>query len=47
VGQDKSVIDFDFTGEVLNPPLADQMFHFQMPPGAEYIDSAAGNKGDR
>jgi outer membrane lipoprotein carrier protein len=47
VHQDKSVIDFDFTGEVVNPPLADQMFHFQMPAGAEYIDATASGKGDR
>ena len=47
VGQDRSIIDFDFSGEMLNPPLADGMFHFQIPSGAEYIDSTAGVKGDR
>lgn len=39
VGHDRSIMDFDFTGEVLNPPVADQLFHFQIPPGAEYVDS--------
>ena len=47
VHQDRSIIDFDFSGEVLNPPIADQVFHFQIPPGAEYIDSTTGTKGDR
>jgi hypothetical protein len=42
-----SIIDFDFSGEVINPPLAEQMFHFQMPAGAQYVDATAGNKGDR
>ena len=44
VGQDRSIMDFAFSGEVVNPPIADQMFHFQIPAGAEYIDST---KGDR
>lgn len=47
VGQDKSVIDFDFSGEVVNPPIADQVFHFQIPAGAEYIDNTVGVKGDK
>ena len=47
VGQDRSIIDFDFSAEVINPPIADQVFHFQIPPGAEYIDSTTGSKGDR
>ena len=40
VSQDRSILDFDFRSEVLNPPLAESMFHFQMPQGAEYIDAA-------
>ena len=47
VGQDRSIIDFDFSGEVINPPVAEQMFHFQIPPGAEYIDNTSGAKGVR
>ena len=47
VGQDRSVIDFDFSGEVINPSISDQAFHFQIPPGAEYIDNTTGAKGDR
>ncbi|HEY3744158.1 MAG TPA: outer membrane lipoprotein chaperone LolA [Bryobacteraceae bacterium] len=43
VGQDKSVIDFDFSDEVINPPLADSMFQFQIPAGAQYIDSSKGD----
>ena len=47
VNQDRSVIDFDFSGEVVNPQIADRMFHFQIPAGAEYIDNTAGAKGER
>ena len=47
VGQDRSIIDFDFSGEVINPPIADQVFHFQIPAGAEYIDSTAPAKRER
>ena len=44
VGQDRSIIDFDFSAEVINPAIADQLFHFQIPAGAEYIDSTKGDK---
>lgn len=44
VGQDRSIIDFDFAAEVINPAIADQVFHFQIPAGAEYIDSTKGDK---
>ena len=44
VGQDRSIVDFAFSGEVVNPPLTDQMFHFQIPAGAEYIDSTKGER---
>jgi outer membrane lipoprotein carrier protein len=40
VSQDRSILDFDFQSEVLNPALAESLFHFRMPPGAEYIDAA-------
>ena len=47
VGQDRSIFDFDFSGEVINPPIMDEVFHFQIPAGAEYIDSTTGAKGNR
>ena len=47
LGQDRSITDFDFAGEVVNPRLEDQMFHFQIPPGAEYIDSTGNGRGGR
>jgi outer membrane lipoprotein carrier protein len=40
-GQDHSVMEFRFSREKLNPPLPDQMFRFQPPPGAELVDVAA------
>ena len=44
VNQDRSVIDFEFSAEVINPPIAEQVFHFQIPPGAEYIDNTRGGR---
>lgn len=38
-GQDASVLDFQFAGEKLNPLLDDKLFRFQMPPGAEFVDT--------
>ncbi len=40
IGQDSSVLDFSFSGEKLNPPINDQMFRFQLPNGAEFVDSS-------
>ncbi len=34
-GYDKSVLEFDFQGERLNPPLDSKLFQFRVPPGAE------------
>ena len=39
-GQDSSIMEFVFTGEKKNPALNDAMFRFQLPPGAQYVDSA-------
>ena len=39
-GQDSSVLDFSFSGEKVNPPINDQMFRFQLPKGAELVDSS-------
>lgn len=38
VGQDYSILEFEFASEVLNPKIADGFFLFQIPPGAEYVD---------
>ena len=37
-GQDQSVLEFRFTGEILNPKLDDKIFRFQAPKGAEIVD---------
>ena len=38
-GQDNSVLEFEFEGEKRNPALADTLFRFTPPAGAEYVDS--------
>ncbi len=38
-GVDESVIEYQFTDERLNPPVADELFHFTIPPGAEIVDA--------
>ncbi|MBV9300704.1 MAG: outer membrane lipoprotein carrier protein LolA [Acidobacteriaceae bacterium] len=38
-GRDASLLSFSFDNEKLNPPAADQLFHFTIPPGAEIVDS--------
>jgi len=42
-GQDRSVTDFRFEGERLNPPLEESLFRFQAPPGAEVVDTDSGS----
>lgn len=42
VGQNQSILDFTFEDERLNPALANSMFQFQPPPGAEVVESGAG-----
>jgi outer membrane lipoprotein carrier protein len=39
-GQDASVLDFTFANEQLNPKLADNLFRFELPKGAEFVDSS-------
>jgi outer membrane lipoprotein carrier protein len=39
-GQDNSVMQFRFENEKLNPPLADTLFKFKAPPGAEIVEEA-------
>ncbi len=38
-GQDKSVLDFTFTNERVNPALNDGLFTFAVPKGAEFVDT--------
>jgi outer membrane lipoprotein carrier protein len=44
-GQDSTVLDFVFSGEKINPPINDQMFRFQVPKGAEFVDSSETPQG--
>ncbi len=45
IGQDSSVLEFSFSGEKVNPPIDDQMFRFQLPKGAEFVDSSETAQG--
>lgn len=46
-GQDASVLDFAFTEEKRNPLVNDALFRFQLPPGAQYVDSSQSVGGER
>ena len=37
-GYDHSVLDFEFSEEKVNPPLAASLFQFKMPEGAELVE---------
>jgi outer membrane lipoprotein carrier protein len=39
LGRDQSLLEYAFTGERLNPPVSDALFHFQIPPGAEVVNA--------
>jgi outer membrane lipoprotein carrier protein len=39
-GYDHSVLDFEFSGEKVNPRLASSMFQFKMPAGAELVEES-------
>jgi outer membrane lipoprotein-sorting protein len=43
LGQDHSVMEFRFTGEKVNPPLSAALFRFTPPPGAELVETVAGD----
>ncbi len=43
LGQDHSVMEFRFTGEKVNPPLSAALFRFTPPPGAELVETLAGD----
>jgi outer membrane lipoprotein carrier protein len=38
-GYDRSILEFEFDQEKLNPALEARLFQFKMPPGAELVDS--------
>jgi len=38
-GQDRSVLDFTFQNEKMNPAIRDSLFRFQAPPGAEVVET--------
>lgn len=38
-GQDGSVLDYAFRDERLNPPVADTLFKFSVPPGAQLVEA--------
>jgi len=40
VGQDQSVLDFEFDQERLNPPLASTLFKFRAPDGVEIVEGS-------
>jgi outer membrane lipoprotein carrier protein len=44
VGQDTSIMEFRFSGEKLNPPLAEALFRFTPPPGAEVVEGVMGDE---
>ncbi len=44
-GQDASVLEFEFSGEKLNAPVADAQFRFEVPKGAEFVDETASPEG--
>lgn len=45
-GQDNSLLTFRFRNEVVNPPLKDNIFKFQLPAGAQWADLTAGQGGN-
>jgi outer membrane lipoprotein carrier protein len=47
VGRDESALNFRFTEERLNPPVADSLFRFVVPPGAEVVQSVEFNGENR
>ena len=39
-GYDKSILEFEFEQEKLNPPLEARLFQFRIPPGAELVEAS-------
>ena len=46
MGHDRSVMEFNFSGEKLNPTLADNLFRFTPPPGVEVVDGVSEGGGE-
>ena len=44
-GRDQSLLTFSFKDERLNPPVDDNLFHFNIPAGAEVVDSVSWDGG--
>lgn len=42
-GRDQSLLGYNFSNERVNPPVSDNIFHFQIPAGAEVVDSINWN----
>jgi outer membrane lipoprotein carrier protein len=47
IGQDRSVMEFRFSKEKLDPPLADTLFRFETPPGAEVVNAISEQEDTR
>ncbi|MGI8960350.1 MAG: LolA family protein [Bryobacteraceae bacterium] len=46
IGRDESQLSFSFANEKVNPPAADDLFHFTVPPGAEVVESLGLGAGE-
>jgi outer membrane lipoprotein carrier protein len=46
IGRDESALSFTFENERVNPPAADDLFHFTVPPGAEVVESLGLGAGE-
>jgi outer membrane lipoprotein carrier protein len=44
-GQDHSIMEFRFSAEKLNPPLAESLFRFVPPPGVEVVEGVGDREG--
>jgi outer membrane lipoprotein carrier protein len=44
-GQDSSILQFTFSSEKMNPPIDDRVFRFQLPKGAEFVDTSETAQG--
>jgi outer membrane lipoprotein carrier protein len=40
-GYDNSLLAFNFSNEKVNPPVSDQIFKFELPPGATWAEASA------
>ena len=45
-GQDRSLMEFRFAGEKVNPPLESGLFQFVMPDGAEFVEMTGAEAGN-